>query len=172
MEFDVKSLARSRGVRSSLRQAAGDEDAMAARRALCQSLVIAFEVAGQSLRLGGHVIGAERVDGSSPFGNGDDGTVALGYISCTCASLISGATYLLERGNCYAASALNRQLVELEYLSWAFAEDHDEAANWLRSDRTERMRRWQPGQLRQRSNGQFRGSDYTDHARSAVIPRR
>lgn len=76
---------------------------------------------------------------------------------------MSGATDLLEQGNCYAASALNRQLVELEYLSWAFAEDHAEAANWLRSSRPERRNRWQPRHLRERSNGRFRGADYADH---------
>jgi hypothetical protein len=150
-------------IRSAVRQAASDGQAMATRRALCRVLVGAFESAGQTLRLGGHIIGDGRADGTSPLGNGDDGTVALGYISCTCASLISGATDLLERGNCYAASALNRQLVELEYLSWAFAEDHDEAANWLRSDRAERMKRWQPRHMRERSNGLFRGSDYGNH---------
>jgi len=163
MAFDAEALAMYYGDKLALRQAAENEQAMAARRSLCRALVTAFEATGQALRVGGHLLGSGRVDGSSPFGNGDDGMVALGYLSSTCASLISGAVELLTEGNCYAASSLNRQLVELEYLGWAFAEDHAEAASWLRSSRQDRLNRWQPRHLRDRSNGRFRGTDYAEH---------
>lgn len=43
----------------------------------------------------------------------------------------------------------------------SFAED--EAADWLRSSRDDRLRRWQPRHMRDRSNGRFRGSDYALH---------
>jgi hypothetical protein len=163
MAFDAEALASYYSDRAALRQLAENPKAVAARRLLCESLVQAFKVAGDRLRLGGHLFGSGRVDGTYPFGNGDDGMVALGYLSTTCASLISGAADLLEGGNCYAAAALNRQLVELEYLSWAFAEDHAEAASWLSSSRSDRLDRWQPRHLRMRSDGRFRGSDYAEH---------
>lgn len=43
-----------------------------------------------------------------------------------------------------------RQLVEVEYLTWAFAEDEDEAMRWMRSTKEERMRFWQPRHIRAR----------------------
>jgi hypothetical protein len=130
---------------------------------LCEALSAGFQHTGESLRIAGHLFGPQRVDGTSPFGNGDDRLVALGYLSGTAAALLSGAIELLERNNLYAAAALNRQLVEVEYLVWAFAEDQDEAAAWLRSGRHERQQRWQPRHLRDRSDGRFRGEDYAEH---------
>lgn len=150
-------------LRESLAAAAKDDAARDARRAVCFALSVGFERAGQALRTCGHLVGPQRVDGTSPFGNGDDGLVALGYLGETGAALITGAAELIERGNLYAAAALNRQLVEVEYLTWAFAEDQDEAADWLRSTRQERMNRWQPKHLRDRSRGRFRAKDYWEH---------
>lgn len=46
---------------------------------------------------------------------------------------------------------------------WAFAEDNEEAARWLRSDEDQRRRMWQPRHLRDRSANQFRGRDYQWH---------
>jgi len=149
--------------RSAIRGAAEDEVAKNSRRRLSRALVGAFERTSQSLLTTGHIFGSNRIDGTSPFGNGDDGLVALGHLSSTASSLILGTVELLDQHNCYAASALNRQLVEVEYLGWAFAEDHDEAASWLRSTRQERLERWQPRHLRDRSRGKFRGLDYAEH---------
>jgi hypothetical protein len=156
-------LLQSWRLRSALRAAAEDEGARMARRNVCHALVSCFVTTGALLRVTGHLVGPQRVDQSSPFGNGEDGLVALGYLSETAACLITGATELLERGNCYAGAALNRQLVEVEYLAWAFAEDRDEAATWLRSDRADRLQRWQPRHIRDRSQGRFRSTDYADH---------
>jgi hypothetical protein len=149
-----------RNLRLELLAAASDHEAISARRAVCRKLVTAFNQSGTSLRTVGNLTGPQRVDGSSPFDNGDDGLVALGYLSETAASLISGAVELFDDGNLYACAALNRQLVEVEYLAWAFAEDQDEATSWLRSSREARINRWQPRHLRQRSKGRFRASDY------------
>ncbi len=149
--------------RSAIRSAAEDRSAKDTRRRLCSALGSAFETAGEALQTIGHIFGPDRVDESSPFGNGDDSLVALGQLSSTAASLIRGAVQLLDEQNTYAASALNRQLVEVEYLSWAFAEDRDEASSWLRSNRQERLARWQPRHLRDRSHGRFRGADYAEH---------
>jgi hypothetical protein len=77
--------------------------------------------------------------------------------------MIHGATGLVAEHNPYAAAALVRQLVEIEYLTWAFAEDQEDASSWLRSSRTDRLQRWQPRHLRKRSQGRFRGFDYAEH---------
>jgi hypothetical protein len=149
--------------RAKLLAAADDGRGKSARAGLCLTLARSFQRTGEVLRLVGNIFGPQRVDGTSPFGNGEDGLVALGYLCHTAGYLISGATELLDRGNAYGASALNRQLVEVEYLAWAFAEDQEEAAAWLRSDRVERLQRWQPKHLRDRSHGRFRSTDYAEH---------
>jgi hypothetical protein len=58
-------------VRSAMRSAAEVPEAMAARRALCSSLVKAFEPVGMALRCMGNMIGPGRADGRSPFVNND-----------------------------------------------------------------------------------------------------
>lgn len=150
-------------LRLALRVAATDPSASTARRELCSTLTAAFKRLGNILRVSGYIVGPQRADGTSSFGNGDDRIVALGYLSQTAGALIGGALHLVSQGNGYAASALTRQLVEVEYLSWAFAEDQQEAASWLRSSQGERRTRWQPRHLRSRSGGRFRGNDYSNH---------
>lgn len=56
-----------------------------------------------------------------------------------------------------------RQLVEVQYLAWAFDEDPEEATRWLRSDRSERHAFWAPRHLRERSGGRFPARDYSHH---------
>lgn len=134
-----------------------------ARLSLVRSLGPGFRELGEFLWVGGYMIGGDRVAGRSPFAFGSDAVVGLAIVTQTAAELCAGATLLLEHGNDYGAAALLRQLVEVEYLAWAFAEDEEEAADWLRSSRDDRMRRWQPRHMRDRSNGRFRGSDYALH---------
>jgi hypothetical protein len=150
-------------LRDALTLAAMDETARETRQAVCRALAAAFERTGLILRTAGHLFGPQRVNGTSPFGNGDDRLVAMGYLAETAKSLIVGAAELIENDNPYAAAALNRQLVEIEYLAWAFAEDQEEASSWLRSTPAERRQRWQPRHLRDRSHGRFRGQDYQEH---------
>ncbi|MBK4347680.1 hypothetical protein [Lacisediminihabitans changchengi] len=84
-------------------------------------------------------------------------------------SLVDGIDTLLP-GNAYAASALVRQLVEVEYLAWACAHDPDEAVDWLKSDSEARRKRWQPRHLRERSAGHFDTKDYADHCEAGGHP--
>jgi hypothetical protein len=84
--------------------------------------------------------------------------------------LSSGVIALLDQGNRYGAAALLRQLVEVEYLTWAFAEDEEEAMNWIRSTKEERMRFWQPRHIRNRAGGRFRRIDYALHCESGGHP--
>lgn len=84
--------------------------------------------------------------------------------------LISGAVALLAQDNLYGAAALLRQLVEVEYLAWAFAEDEQEAMSWMRSDRDERRHMWQPKHLRDRSQDHFRATDYHSHCERGGHP--
>lgn len=137
-----------------------DPDARALRRDRLGHLVDALNWAGELLRLFGTLVGPTPTKVGAPR---DPHLAGLGYVANTCAELLSGTMRAVDDGNAYVAAALLRQLVEAEYLAWAFAEDRDEAAAWLESTREERLSRWQPRHLRERSSGRFRGKDYATH---------
>jgi hypothetical protein len=89
--------------------------------------------------------------------------VGLATVAQIAGELITGAVTLLGGHNVYGAAALVRQIVEVEYLAWAFAEEHAEAAAWMRSTRKDRLSMWGPHQLRKRSGGRFNDADYWGH---------
>lgn len=97
-----------------LQEAAENPAARQLRRDLVRELADEAANAGDLLRVTGHLLGSGRVDGSSPFGNGDDGLVALGYTATTLASLLRGIELLVRASQYYPAAALIRQLVEVE----------------------------------------------------------
>jgi hypothetical protein len=151
-------------------QAGADPVSRVARESVCGALAAAFQTTGERLWPLGYMLGTDRRDGESPFGFGSDATVGLAIVAEIAAELISGTLTLLDRDGLYGAAALLRQLVEIEYLCWAFAEDEDEAKRWMRSDRDERLRTWQPKHLRDPSGGRFRGADYHGHCERGGHP--
>jgi hypothetical protein len=157
-------------LKSTILWAGEDEDGRALRTELCEALATAFTKVGKYLWMGGSIIGPDRVEGTSPFGFGSDATVGLGTVVQIAGELSRGVVGLLEQGNRYAAAALLRQLVEVEYLTWAFAEDENEAMRWLRSSREERLKLWQPARIRKRADGRFRGVDYALHCEAGGHP--
>ena len=78
-------------------------------------------------------------------------------------SLISGSNNLFRSGNIYAAAALIRQLVEIEYLAWAIEDNESEAKKWLECSKEERRKFFTPYKLRKASQGKFRSKDYGYH---------
>ena len=74
-------------------------------------------------------------------------------------ALISGSNQLFLADNSYAAVALIRQLVEVEYLAWAFENNKQEAERWINSNKEERWHFFSPKKLRAGSGGRFRGVD-------------
>lgn len=148
------------------RKAMLDPQATALREQVLGQLLDGFKGAGDYLRLAGSLVGPGRDDGTK----GDDRLIAMGYIAATAAELLRGVRSLLRDSNVYAAAALVRQLVELEYLAWAFAEDQDEAASWLLSTHEDRLARWQPRHIRQRSADRFRSKDYSLHCERGGHP--
>lgn len=153
-----------------LRNAATDENGRTAREGVCRALAVTFRAVGELLWAGGYLFGTDRRDGQSPFGFGSDATVGLALAAEIGGELLTGTITLLEHENMYGAAALLRQIVEVEYLAWAFAEDQQEAMTWLRATADERRRLWQPAQLRNRSGGRFRASDYHGHCERGGHP--
>lgn len=146
-----------------IQRAESDQVARACRVETCQTLAATFGAVGQLLWVGGYVIGPDQAAGQSPFSFGSDASVGLATVVQIAGELTAGAVSLLEQGNLYAAAALVRQLVEVEYVAWAFAEDKDQATVWVRSTSEERRMFWRPHDLRRRSGGRFRAADYARH---------
>lgn len=143
--------------------AAADPTAQAARRGLVHELGPRIRDVGEKVHVVGWMSGTGRIDGTSPFGNGDDGVVELGYVARAAATLVEGGEVLLAAGNAYAAAALIRQLVEMEYLAWSFGHRPDVAGEWLRSTREERRAFWQPARLREAADDRFDAAEYWRH---------
>jgi hypothetical protein len=111
----------------------------------------------------GHLFGDDRRANQSPFGHGCDSEVSISIILEIGASLIKGASLLISTKNLYGAAALSRQLVEVEYLIWAFSVDDSDAEKWIRSNKQERLKTFQPKHLREKSKGGFSNTDYGLH---------
>jgi hypothetical protein len=145
------------------RAAAKDSNLIELRRQLTDFTVTIFAATGDILHVGGHVVGSDRVNGRSPFGHGSDETVAVSVLLRIGSELISAARDLFFGGRHYAAAALLRQIVEIEYLAWAFDTKHQEGERWLRSTSSERQSFFTPAKLRRAAGGRFRGKDYGYH---------
>lgn len=128
-------------------------------------LIRGLDDAGQLLRVAGSLVGAER---DRDYVRDSD-VLGIGYAASTCAALLGGIQSLLP-SNVYAAAALLRQVAEVEYLGWAFANDDAQARAWFQSTKKERLQMWQPGALRKRSGGVFRDVDYWMHCEQGGHP--
>jgi hypothetical protein len=146
-----------------IRLAATDPQLADLRIKLARDTAHTFETLGNELHVVGHIIGSDRVMGASPWGHGTDETVAVSMILRIGSQLTSASTDLLADGRIYAASALIRQIVEVEYLAWAFDARDGSGEKWLRSSRRERESFFSPSKLRQAAAGKFRGVDYSYH---------
>jgi hypothetical protein len=163
---------KSDDVRNLVARLAADESANAVRAALCEQIVGALQRLGHVLWIGGYFIGGDRVAGTSPFGFGSDAVVGLATVVQIAGELGRGAVALLGEDNRYAASALLRQIVEIEYLAAAFAAGDQAAMEWLHADRDERRRFWTPAAVRRRSGDRFLASDYWQHCDRGGHPTR
>lgn len=150
-------------IRKLLQELGDDEAASTNRIAVCAVIAAALASMGRILWVGGTIIGPDRVTKASPFGFGDNRTVGIATVAQIGGQLALGAINLLRAGNDYAASALLRQLVEVEYLAHAFAAEHDTAAAWLRADRQARRSFWSPQKMRNRAGGEFIDEHYWSH---------
>lgn len=151
---DLKELAR---------RSATDQAVIAMRHGLADFTALTFTEVGQELHATGNIFGTDRRDGLSPFGNGSDEMVAVSLLFRIAGQLTSAISDLFRDSRAYAAAALVRQMVEIEYLSWAFQARDKDAELWLRSTREERESFFSPRKLRAAANGKFRSKDYGYH---------
>jgi hypothetical protein len=149
--------------REAMTAAANDMHATACRYELARFSSEQLCGAGTELHLIGHFIGPDRAEGNSPFGHGNDETVAVSVLLRVAGQLVIASADLFADGRQYAAAALLRQIVEIEYLAWAFETRNGDAERWLRSDQQERQKFFSPAKLRDAAQGTFRGKDYGYH---------
>lgn len=133
------------------------------RIALAELAAETFLDIGRKLHVIGHMIGEDRKCGNSPFGHGTDEVVGIAILLQMGGHLVSASASLLTQGNPYAGAALLRQIVEIEYLAWAFDTRNKDAELWLRSNKTTRMKTFTPVKLRNAAGEKFRGKDYAYH---------
>ena len=150
-------------IKAKIRDGASDPAIAKMRTDLAQFTADTFDVVGEELQATGHIFGSDRVNGLSPANNGSDEVVAVGLLLRIAGQLVSASNDLFTDGRNYAAAALLRQLVEVEYLAWAFATRDRDAERWLRSTRDERRSFFTPAKLRKAADGKFRGQDYGHH---------
>lgn len=82
-----------------------------------------------------------------------------------------GAVTLLRDNNRYAAAALVRQVVEIEYLLCLFALDKEEPTKWASADLTTVRKEFQPARMRERCGSRFRSDEYAVHCQVGGHPR-
>lgn len=153
-----------------LRHPARDPHLMVWRAETAATGAQTLRKAGQVAHVVGHLIGDGRTSGSSTRGNGDDALVGVGVLTQIAADLLEAAGALLSGENHYAGAALLRQVVEVEYLTWAFANQKRDAAMWLNSDQETRRRMFTPARLRSESDGRFLSADYGHHCEQGGHP--
>jgi hypothetical protein len=149
--------------RTMARAAMADADLCALRTQLARFTADTFTRVGEELHAIGYIFGPDRVSGDSPGGYGSDEVVGVSLILRIGGELTSASADLFADGRCYAAAALLRQIVEVEYLAWAFQARDSDAQRWLRSSYEERMTFFTPAKLMKAADGQFRGKDYGYH---------
>jgi hypothetical protein len=165
-------LGGEQAAREALLELAADRRDQKRRAKMCAVYADALAQAGKYLWVQGAVLGRDRAEGRSPFDFGNDDIVGLATVCQVGGELTKGAMDVLKAKNLYAAQALIRQIVEVEYLANAFAEKDEIAAQWMRADRDERRKFWSPAELRKRSDGKFLREDYWDHCDRGGHPTR
>ncbi len=154
----------------SVGRSTGELELIGVRHEAASNAAAHLKSAGQVMHVAGHVVGDGRVSGSSTRGNGDDALVGVGVLIQIAAELLDTSSELLCGTRHYAGAALLRQVVEVEYLTWAFANDQRDAAAWLNSTHEERMKLFSPKRLRGVSDGRFRFEDYQHHCEQGGHP--
>lgn len=120
------------------------------RRIVCRTLAAELAACGERLWAFG-------------FGPADFRT-ALSLVVQFGGSLATGAVALGEGANLYAAEALVRQLIEVQYLVRLFRRAPEEAVTWLKAAPAALRKTFSPREMRKRLGaGEFRYQEYRVH---------
>lgn len=138
---------------------------------MCEVLSQALANFGVKLYAAGSAIAGGPAKAKDPEVRDElERTIGLSCVVQVAGELGDAATALSHKNQFYAAWALLRQLVECEYLCWAFSERNADAQVWLHTTGAEKRKLWQPRHMRDKSNGTFRSKDSASTARWGAIP--
>ena len=126
------------------------------RELFCSELAKSLDSAGRSLWSFGLSAEPERE--------------GLALVVQMAASLTQGAVLLYSQQAWYAGASIVRQLVESEYLLFLMSSNPTEAAEWRKSTHEQRRKFFSPAQMRKRSGGRFRTSEYEAHCERGGHP--
>jgi hypothetical protein len=157
-------------VREFIRSAAGDRTLDAQRFTLANVAAEVFDNLGVELSLIGHHCESTQTEASSECQASHGEIVAIALLLRVASQLTGSCAELFAQRKHYAAAALLRQLVEVEYLAWAFEKRDRDAQKWLQSTREEREKFFRPLRLRRASKGHFRDQDYRYHCEMGGHP--
>ena len=90
--------------RDAVRLNAENTDQIAMRIGIAHFTSTVFQAVGTKLHVSGHLIGDDRRAGVSPFGHGDDATVAVSMLLRIGSQLVSSSADLIADGRHYAGS--------------------------------------------------------------------
>lgn len=143
-----------------LRSAMLPPEARPAAQAACREISEMLRRVAAAVRL---TAAADGVD--------QEQTLGIATVIQIGAELSAASMTLLEAEHAYSAAALLRQLVEIEYVAWALAEDLDEAVRWVRTtDYRQRQKFFGLQRMRERSKGAFRDEEYWAHCSAGGHP--
>jgi hypothetical protein len=108
----------------------------------------------------------------SAFGMTEGRRRSLGMVGQMASELVDGAATLYEKEMWYAGAALVRQVVEIEYILFLFANDPAEADRWIAATPDEARRFFSPQAMRDRSRGRFDHAEYSAHCGMGGHPRK
>jgi hypothetical protein len=100
----------------------------------------------------------------------DDVALASALLCHIAAELVGGIQALLESGRVYAAAALLRQLVEVEYLAYLGYSTPARLAEWYRSPPEQLRVEFTPKRMREASDGLFADHEYWTHCKHGGHP--
>ena len=152
-----------------LRRFAPDPDLCSLRKVTITSVADRLEESGIMLQALGSADDATS-DVSRTAGSDRKAVLAIGVLTRIAAELVGVSGRLLSGSHYYAGAALLRQVVEVEYLTWSFANNERDAVDWLDSTHQQRMALFTPARLRDISDGRFNARDYQHHCEQGGHP--
>jgi hypothetical protein len=105
---------------------------------------------GRELHVGGWVLRDKR-------------SLACALLCYVASDLLRGIVVLVRDSNLYAAAALLRQLIEVEYLALIGYQSPKRLAEWYDASGEQLRREFTPSRMRKQSGGLFRAQEYWEH---------
>lgn len=153
-----------------LRQVTTDRQLARLRCKTIAGVAPKLEAAGFSLQNFGNAADNDETFSSLPGDESRAAAYTVGELGRIAAELAGVSGELLCGERHYAGAALLRQIVEIEYLTWAFAQEKRDAVEWLNSTSEDRRSYFRAARLRKLAGDRFKDKDYWHHCEQGGHP--